>query len=279
MKNPYPALAEDTAFPDSRLRCSGVARGAEWQARGEALLAEPSRAVPCHVEPCRAMPSRAEPSSPAALCPRRSGTARHGTEQPPPPVRWRYRLSNHVLKKKYGVGKKNVVELSEAGERRRPAARCLFPTGLARGRSHRAVGARSRGAGAVRGRGEQSPGGEVGTWDGLLLTSSIPKLRGPSAERVGPLPVVVLISSARTLGVRLFVRGGGFGSPAVGDFGGATVQTVPAVPPGRPSPRPAAQLRGSGQNPHTPLPCPPFGCELSAGVSSPLRKGTAPSAY
>lgn len=79
MKNPYPALAEDTAFPDSRLRCSGVARGAEWQARGEALWAEPGRAVPCHVEPCRAVPSRAEPSRAAPLRFALGGAARHGT--------------------------------------------------------------------------------------------------------------------------------------------------------------------------------------------------------
>lgn len=57
------------------------------------------------------MPSRAVPPP---LLP--ALAARHGSERPPPPVRWRYRLYNHVFKKKREKNQKErTASLSETG--------------------------------------------------------------------------------------------------------------------------------------------------------------------
>lgn len=68
------------------------------------------------------MPSRAVPPP---LLP--ALAARHGSERPPPPVRWRYRLYNHVFKKK---GKKiKKKEPPHCPKRGHPAVRCRLLLG------------------------------------------------------------------------------------------------------------------------------------------------------
>lgn len=101
--------------------------------------------------------SRANPSQAVPGCPRCSlpWAARHSSERPPPPVRWRYRLYNHVFLKNIGENYQKITALlSETGT---PGGAMPPPPRVARARR----GPGPPGAGAAPGE-VPAPGGTGG---------------------------------------------------------------------------------------------------------------------